>query len=300
MAIGEDWILVGVDGGSAGEAAVEYAARYAAPRDLGLKLLHVSPEMAATPTCEPEGASTGGMHRRAILDAAAAHARELTVGRGIGRVVTDAAFGGRVDRLLRASADCGFVVLGDQRRPDVDRLATGSVLAGVAARCPVPVIGVPAGWTPHEIDPLVVAGVKHARESDILLRYASQAADAWSGRLQVLQARDARHGAPGHMGALQEAARRRLVDAVAAHRCDDGRAPVDVDVVCGQPARVLVDVSAHADLIILTRRPLVYPHGYLGGTGRAVLRESRCPVAVLPPPLPRASARDATWREREA
>ncbi|GAA1974609.1 universal stress protein [Nocardioides panacihumi] len=278
------WVLVGVDGGEAGEAAVEFAARYAAPRGLRLELLHVAPEPAYAAS-DSAHARIGRQQRHQLLDTAAARARELLGADDPGRVGAEIAYGGRVDRLLAAAEEgCELVVLGDQRRPQVDRLATGSVLAGVAARCTVPVIGVPAGWTPHAQDPVVVAAVKTCADSGVLLDLASAVAAEHGARLRVLQARDVQHAAPGHRGAWEEAARADLARLVATH-CD--RYPdlkVDVDVVSGQPARVIANASAQADLLLLTRRPLVYSHGHLGGTGRAVLRESRCPVAVLPPP----------------
>lgn len=49
------------------------------------------------------------------------------------------------------------------------------------------------------------------------------------------------------------------------------------------PARAIVEASAHADLVLLARRPHAFPGGHLGGTARAVLRESSCPVEILPP-----------------
>jgi len=280
------WILVGIDGGEAGRAAVEYAVRQAARSDMGVRLLHVAPEMAETVTVDPENAGTGWRHRQKILDTAVGHACDLLDASAPDRIITDVAFGGRVDRLVEASTDCALVVLGDQRRPELDRLATGSVLAGVAARCPVPVIGVPAGWTSVPSDPLVIAAVKRPAESEDLLGYASDAAAACGARLRVLHARAARHGAPGHRSSAEHALRAELAARVSTHACDHEGVPIDIDVVCGHPARVVVDASARADLVVISRRPLVGPRGHLGRTGRAVLRGSRCPVVVLPSALP--------------
>jgi nucleotide-binding universal stress UspA family protein len=57
----------------------------------------------------------------------------------------------------------------------------------------------------------------------------------------------------------------------------------EVRLVHGQPARVVVEASSEADLLVITRRPHLLPYGHLGGTGRAILRETRCPTVVLPP-----------------
>jgi nucleotide-binding universal stress UspA family protein len=53
--------------------------------------------------------------------------------------------------------------------------------------------------------------------------------------------------------------------------------------VHGQPAQVLRDASASADLVLIARRRHAFPVGHLGGTARALLRESLAPVMVLPP-----------------
>ncbi len=58
---------------------------------------------------------------------------------------------------------------------------------------------------------------------------------------------------------------------------------VQVDVVHGQAAFALVDRSAEADLLLISRPA----HGgfvhFLGATARAVIRDAACPVEVVPP-----------------
>ena len=58
---------------------------------------------------------------------------------------------------------------------------------------------------------------------------------------------------------------------------------VHVDVVHGQPGFTLVAASRQADLLVISRPA----HGgfvhYLGATARAVIRESGCPILMVPP-----------------
>jgi nucleotide-binding universal stress UspA family protein len=58
---------------------------------------------------------------------------------------------------------------------------------------------------------------------------------------------------------------------------------VQVDVVHGQAAFALVDRSAEADLLLISRPA----HGgfvhFLGATARAVIRDATCPIEVVPP-----------------
>ena len=58
-----------------------------------------------------------------------------------------------------------------------------------------------------------------------------------------------------------------------------------IEVRRGQPARVIADASAESDLLVIGRRRHTFPVGRLGSTGRALLRESHCPIEVLPPVL---------------
>ncbi len=59
--------------------------------------------------------------------------------------------------------------------------------------------------------------------------------------------------------------------------------PVDIQVVHGQAARTLRTASESADLLLVARRRGLLHFNYLGGTVRALLREARCPVEVVPP-----------------
>jgi nucleotide-binding universal stress UspA family protein len=282
-----DWILVGVDGGEGGEAAVRYAAREATRLGLRLRLVHVAPELAYTVTVGADRTSSGLSHRQRLLDEAAALAREAGV--DADRIVTEVAFGSRADRLLAAAKECRLVVLGDQHRPALGRLLTGSVVAGVASRARVPVLRVPAGAPQARAPRRVVAAVKNAEDWGDLLDGALAVAAEREARLVLLHAwqipvpYDDLVLFPSDEQEWEQRARESLQGLVAGADVAHRDVPVEISVLRGQPAKVIVDASRDADLILLARRPLVFPLGHLGGTGRAVLRESLCPVEVLPP-----------------
>ncbi|GAA1974917.1 universal stress protein [Nocardioides panacihumi] len=288
--MGDDWILVGVDGTEGGDAAVRYAAREAAMTGSGVKLLHVAPELAY-PVALDAGAETappGQDRRERVLVDAAAAVRAILGDAPADRVVTMVEFGGRTEHILEASRGCRLVVLGDRHRPLLGRLATGSVHGGVVSRAQVPVVVVPASTGSAPLQGRMIAAVKSADEWRDHVGRAMGIAKDHGARLVLLHAWDV----PVMYDDLV-ATRALETERRAQHELRDLRAgrdkkyvdlPVEIKVVRGQAAKAIVDASAKSDLVILTRRSIVAAIGHLGGTARTVLRESRCPVLVLPPP----------------
>lgn len=59
---------------------------------------------------------------------------------------------------------------------------------------------------------------------------------------------------------------------------------IDVDVVLGSPADVLLEASAETDLLVLGRHDAKIPFGsHLGPVCRAMIREALCPVLLVDP-----------------
>ena len=105
----------------------------------------------------------------------------------------------------------------------------------------------------------------------------------------------AEHGrGGGAVGSEEQAwidrAEREVTATLGAARADSGpkAAGVDarVDVVHAQTAYALVEASRTADLLILGHGRSFRGFGHLGGTARAVLRESICPVEIDPSVAP--------------
>lgn len=285
-----DWILVGVDGGEGGEAAVRYAAAEAVRDGSGLKLVHVAPQLAYAVAIDPDRVpSTHDRRERALLDAAAIAQQVIGGASPAPRIVTEVEFGPRVERLVAASAGCRLVVLGDQHRPLLDRIVTGSVVAGVASHAHVPVVRVPAGQALAPEHDEVVVAVKRTEDWDALLEVAFGIAAARHARLVMLHAWQAPilyedlTSWPEYDHEWEQRARQELRTMTERESAAHPEVPVDLRVIHGQPAKVVADASRRADLVLLARRSRTLLPGHLGGTARAVLRESACPVEVLPP-----------------
>jgi nucleotide-binding universal stress UspA family protein len=181
------------------------------------------------------------------------------------------------------------MVLGDVAHPAHHRLITGSVIGPIAAHSPTPVVVVPANCAAEPRRDVVVAGVKSVAVSRGLVRQAFEVAAGRGARLVLLHAWQ--YSAPAEdlageqddLAAWEERSAKELRQVVDEVARDFPGVEAEVRLVRGQPAKVLVDASADADLLAITRRPHGFPFGHLGGTGRAVLRETRCPAIVLPP-----------------
>lgn len=299
-------ILVGVDGTEAGYAAVRFAAaEVAAASGAGrgdgvLRMAHV-----LLPDYEPDPAGDSVLmsswrreirrRGRMILDEAQRQAEELLPA---DRITTVLLAGHRVNALLRACVGASMVVLGDERRPIVKRIATGSVLAGVAAHAPVPVVAVPADWQPSQARGRVVVAVKDFDDAVGLVHRALELAHEHDAELTLLNAWELPPAYGGmYLGEIDfsvwDSSAREALEALLKAVPEAAFGDVGIDVRRGQPARVLVDASEEASLLVISRRSRGFPFGRLGGTGRAVLRESRCPVMVVPPTAESVSATEA-------
>ncbi len=281
-----DWILVGVNHSAGSSAALRFAAREAKRRGWDLRLVHVIPTyVPLTPLVPlvPDDLEETG---RQIVEAAAAEAKGLLASDRIATAVID---GARVPGLLSAAENARMIVLGHEERSTLERLVTGSTVTGVASRGACPVVIVPAGWEPADEPRPVVAGIKSTQHSQGLLARAFEVADqrgtgvvlvhAW----ELPQEYDDLITSRVDSRVWAESATRDIEAGLAPLRAEHPDVTVEIRALHGQPARVLQRASEEADLLLLARRPHAFPFGHLGGTGRALLRASRCPVEVLPP-----------------
>jgi nucleotide-binding universal stress UspA family protein len=283
-----DWITVGIDETEGARAATRWAAHEAVRRGLGLRIVHVYNDLipmgrfyaAAYPAAPIEGRP----HAERLVKHASAEASEII---SENYIQTRVLRGDRRDGLLQVAARSRMLVMGDQRRPFVDRLFTGSILLAVAAHSPVPVVLVPAGWEADPDDGAVVAGVKAPDSGRELVRHALQLATDRRAPLVLVHAWEYPSGyddlIANHVDVVEweERARKELTQLVEELGGAEG-VDVEIRVVHGQPARVLTEASKSAALVVLARRRHGFPFGHLGGTGRAVVRETRSPLVVLP------------------
>ena len=284
----KDWITVGIDETEGSRAATRWAAHEAVRLGLGLRIVHVYNNVI------PMGGFYGALYPNAPVDGRhlaerlVAHAR-----RDVRGVISEESLetrvvqGDRRDGLLQVAADSAMLVVGDQQRPFVDRLFTGSILIALAAHAPVPVVLVPAGWEADPADGAVVVGVKSPESARPLVRRALDLAAARRARLVLLHAWEYPSGydelIANHVDKVEweERARKELLQLVDGIEGGHG-VDVEVRVVHGQPARALLEASRTAALMVVGRRRHGFPFGHLGGTGRALVRETRSPLVVLP------------------
>lgn len=278
-------VLVATSGSASSQSAITFAARTAESRGLDLELIHV---VNPTVSVGPYGVAPDALVRQA--------GRELLArGEQLAKrvaphvdVVSTLAIGARPDAIVEKAHDAELVVVGAPPHDLVGRLWTGSTVTGVAARSTCPVAIIPA----RDDEPLhhrVLVGLKTTKHAEDLLAAAFAVANQTGSELRIMHTwqllspydnavaerlpvpeweLEEKHDIEAMLINLEMA-----YPNVAAH----------VDVVHGQAAHELVAASEHADVLVISR-PL---HGgylhHLGATARAVIREARCPILVVPP-----------------
>jgi nucleotide-binding universal stress UspA family protein len=134
----------------------------------------------------------------------------------------------------------------------------------------------------------VVVGIKSTEGSADLLRTAFRIAADRHARLVVLHAWKLPYGYDEVINTRSDQqewadrAQRLIERGVASLSHAHADVSVEVRVVHGQAAVVLQSASRDADLLLVARRGHAFPLGHLGGVGRALLRESLCPVEIVP------------------
>lgn len=286
-----DLILAGVEGTEAGLAAASYAAAESARIGAVLRLVYVvdpyAPPLPTWPPGPTDPDSRMGQLGRAIL----AEAEDAVADSGA-VVTTYLLLGSPATVLVQEAAKARLVVLGDQPRTLLDRIITSSITAPVAAHSPVPVVLVPAAWRSEDSPREVVVGVQDAATSTALVRRGLEVAAARGARLRLLHAWHAFSAYQDYLTAgseeqpWTERAESGLTALLETVRAASGPETAGVEartqVVHAQTAYALVEASRSADLLILGRGRSFLGFGHLGGTSRAVLRESRCPVEIDP------------------
>lgn len=278
-------VVVATSGSATSQAAIVYAARTAAARGLDLELVHVVP--ATFPVGPYAGAPDVALRHagREVLAAGEELAHSTAPGL---ETSTALLLGSRPDAIVHHADGADLLVVGAPPHELVERLWTGSTITGAAARASCPVVIVPPGEH-RSATREVLVGLKSTRNAGQLLATAFAVASQNQSELRFVHAW---HQVSSYDEAIAEriptpaweveearAIEDRLIDLRMAYP----DVQVHVDVVHGQAAYVLVTESKSADLLVISR-PL---HGgfvhHLGATARAVIRESDCPVLVVPP-----------------
>lgn len=275
-------VVVGTDGSSAADRALDVAARAATLRGLPLTLLLTVPP-GRTPTTDLGGetAHAGLLERgRAMLDASA-----LRLGAEYPQlsVATDLLASDAAAALVGASRSATVTVIGARGR-NLGLLAQllGGTADAVLTHAQGPVLVVPETANPQATGPVLV-GIDESDEAHAALRPAFESASLRGVSLEGVCAwdlypADLDYFDPAGMGALEQA----VAAAVEAAGKDFPDVPNSARVERGRPASILVAASERASLVAVGSRGRGGFRGLLlGSVSREVARSAKCPVLVV-------------------
>jgi nucleotide-binding universal stress UspA family protein len=208
-----------------------------------------------------------------------------------------------VTRALQNVVDeehASLVVVGSSKRGLVGQVVPGTTAQRVISGSACPVVVVPRGYdAPKQLTTIGVAFAP-TPEGRRALHEAAIIAARTDADLRVLTVMKPWPGADASAGATRRAAepnRAQLEGTLTAAiaELDDG-VPAEGEVLVGDPADALVNVSQHLDLLVMGSRG--YAPGLavlLGGVSRRITMKARCPVLVVPR---RSTKSLAPWTHR--
>ncbi len=293
-------IVVGYDGSTNAVAALEWAAREAAGRGAGLRVVMTLPRFF-----EGMAAPIGSIS--SVVPAPAHHTVE-TVGEDARRLAAKflpedrvrltEEVGSPAAVLIRASERARMLVVGNRGHGSFGSMVLGSVSSAVAghAACPVTVVRGAVDDPDHRRP--VTVGVDYVEPSAPAVLVAAELASRWAVPLRVVSAwasLDQGAAVLPHLrpDSVAELARSRFdmarVAAEQAAEAARAQAPgLEVDVITPEApaAVVLEDDSRRSGLVVLgTRRLGPLMRLVLGSVSHAVLNHASCPVTIVPGPV---------------
>ncbi|WP_375481408.1 universal stress protein [uncultured Mycobacterium sp.] len=282
-------VVVGIDGSTGSDAAVQWAAREAAMRKLRLTVVRAMP----APTLPwPTVPALDEFCRRQEADARSIinDAVKLAEGRRVGgrpaEIDSQFFFSGPVPTLVDMSKDADMVVVGARGLGTLQRLLLGSVSTGLVhhARCPVAVIHSAASPTPRAVHAPVLLGVDGSPASELATAIAFEEASLRGVGLLAIHAwsdAEIAHVSGIEWSGLQTQAEEILAERLAGWQERYPDVTVHRAVVYARPAAHLLDRSEQAQLVV------VGSHGrggfagmLLGSVSTAVAQAAQVPVIV--------------------
>ncbi|MHA7652406.1 universal stress protein [Mycobacterium sp. ML4] len=279
-------LVAGVDGSSASNAAVAWAARDAALRNVPLTLVHML--SAYVPTF-PQIPLPGGVavwqedDGRQVLQQAVKLARD-SAGRAI-EITSELKSSPPIPTLIELSEDAQMVVVGSHGRGAVGRVLLGSVSSGVlrGAACPVAIVpGEPAADSAE--DAPVLVGVDGSSASELATGIAFDEASRRGVDLVALHAwSDVEMLDVGGLDwpALEVQSEQILAERLAGWQERYPDVAVQRLVVRDRPAKELIDRSRSAQLVVVGSRGRGgIARMLLGSVSNAVVHSVHTPIIV--------------------
>lgn len=268
-------IVVGYDGSSDSELALDWADELAAEQGRPLRVLisEVDPTQVLEATSEWHAAKMAELEADAKDRLAGARTRDTAL--ELVSVPPSQA-------LIDASAHAVAVVVGARGHSLLSGVVLGSVSQHVTrhASCPVVVTRTPY----HPDSKRVVVGVDGSNGSRKALEFAFDHASRSGSSVAAIHAwRNLARGFPGE-GLIEEiqAAERVLAEALAGFADQYPDVEVSAEAIPVAPQRALADASQAAELVVVGSRGLgAFAGLLLGSVSQSVLHHAQCPVAVV-------------------
>ena len=284
-------VIVGVDGSASGLAAAEVAAREAALRGAGLRVVHAFlwPAMHVPVGASTIGPPDGGLRNMAdrFVAEAAERARAAAPEVEIDQVVVT---GEPLTVLEAQSRGAELVVVGSRGMGGFVGLLVGSTAVHLAShgRCPVLVVReqpAPDGPIVLGVDGSAAGrkAVDFAFEEAALRKAPLLALHTWTPwNAPLPPPPDPSEPYANKPGALAEEEERLLSEALAGHRERHPDVAVEQRSVRGGAREELIEASRSAQLVVVGARGRGGFAGLLlGSVSQALLHHAHCPVAVV-------------------
>lgn len=285
-------IVVAVDGSPASDAAVSWAARDAAMRNVPLTVVHavVTPTATWPPVAYPEALAVRleDEGKRAIMDAMKLAEQVMPADARVA-IRRELVFSAPVPALIGMSDEAEMIVMGTAGHGLFARGVLGSVSSTVVRQANCPVAVVHEDGVQDKLDAPVLVGIDGSEASELATAVAFEEASfrgvalvalhAWSDVAVTGELPEA------DWSSVEASAQRSLAESLAGWQERYPDVTVHREVVRDRPARQLADKAASAQLLV------VGSHGrggltgmLLGSVSNAVLHHVRIPVIIARPP----------------
>ena len=295
-------VVVGIDGSAQSQVAARWAARRARSTNAGLTILLVVPGLRVP--------GRGGGVFAAMRQGVDEFTRQVRSSAERNLAETVALVREEYDELdvsshllddsepalelVRATEDARLVVVGTRGLGAARGLAMGSVSAHLVAHARGPVVVVPETGTAEDENSrgTVAVGIEDATRSTETLRAALAEARSLGGRLLAIHTWEYDPALYAGLPSLDTSMHQPMTRAfeedlreMLQRELDYTGDTLDVAtrVSVGRPSEALVSASDEAELVVVGSRGTTGLTGVLlGSTARAVVRQSICPVLVVP------------------